>query len=204
MIKTCFLFILILGQTFALPLDSKVLGRIIGSSDSKRTILVNRGKEHGLREGDHAKISLPSGMVARGVVVKLSPGRSVWSVYRFFDAEKVNNNMVYTFKIAEPVKLTSDETKALGALAKKEIKKRERIPKANVKLTPAEIKRQKIMKNDLIRKERVLHKPDGIDYTKLEDHTVPLNKRDPSIDWRGLDEKGKHDYFNRVDYSALH
>ena len=140
-------------------------------------------------------------MVARGVIVKLSPGRSVWSIYRFFDADKVSNNMVYTFKIAEPVKLTSDETRALGVLAKREFKKKERIP--TVQLSPEEMKRQKIMKKDLIIRERVMQKPDGVDYTKLEDHTIPSSKRDPSIDWRGLDEKRKHDYFNKVDYSSL-
>lgn len=201
MIKTYLLLFLLSGQSFALPIDSKVLGRILGISESKRTVLVNRGGEHGLEEGNHAKISLPSGMVARGIIVKLSPGRSVWSIYRFFDEDKISNNMVYTFKIAEPVKLTSDETRALGVLAKREFKKKERIP--TVQLSAEEMKRQKIMKKDLIIRERVMQKPDGVDYTKLEDHTIPSNKRDPSIDWRGLDEKRKHEYFNKVDYSSL-
>lgn len=189
-------------QSWGLPIDAKVLGRIIGASDSKRTVLINRGQEHGLRVGDHAKISLPSGMVARGVVVKMSPGRSVWSLYRFFDVGKIATNMVYTFKIAEPVKLTSDETKSLGILAKKEIKKRESIK--SPALTPKEIRRQKIMRDDLINREKIVQKPDGVDYSGLEDHKIPLTKRDTSIDWRYIDEKDDHDQFRDVDYSGLY
>ena len=122
-----FLIIFFSLQAFALEVDSKFVGRILGNSDTKRTLLVNRGDETGVKVGDHAKISLPtSGMLARAICVRTSPSRSVWSIYRFFDLEKINKGSVYTFKVAKSVKLTNDESKNLGGLARKARKKHEK------------------------------------------------------------------------------
>ncbi|PJB53469.1 MAG: hypothetical protein CO099_06920, partial [Bdellovibrio sp. CG_4_9_14_3_um_filter_39_7] len=72
-----FSFIIFLSQAQAMDIDSKFVGRVLGVSDSKKTVLMNKGHESGLKEGDHAIMSLASGAVARGLVAKLSPSRSV-------------------------------------------------------------------------------------------------------------------------------
>ena len=190
------------GTVFsALKEDSKFIARILGVSDTKRTILVNRGKENGLILNHHAKISTPIGMIARAVVVKVSPSRSVWSVYRFFSKEKIVEQTVATFKIASPVKLTNDESKALGAQAAKVDKKEKPLPK-----DPKFSKEQERIGLSILRTEKVISQFDDIDYSSLQDdEDVILNlKRDSEIDWSGLDGKRDGENFdNSLDYGAL-
>ena len=80
--------------------------RIVKVSQSKKTILINRGVEDGLIKGDHAKFFLTVGVVARGVVVKVSPTRSVWSIYRLVNADYITDDQVMKLKITAPVKIT--------------------------------------------------------------------------------------------------
>lgn len=96
----------------ALDIDEKLTIRLLRLSRSKKTALVNRGLEDGLVTGDHAKFYLTSGVIARGVVVKASPSRSVWSIYRFVNPAELIPDRVMGVKIATPVKLTEDKTKA--------------------------------------------------------------------------------------------
>lgn len=98
----------------ALELDEKLTLRILRVSDSKKTILINRGIEDGLAEGDHAKFFVTSGVVARGTVVKVSPTRSVWSVYRLVSPEYIKEDTVLNLKIASAVKVTDDESKMIS------------------------------------------------------------------------------------------
>lgn len=97
----------------ALDLDEKLTLRLLNLSSSKRTILINRGVEDGLVVGDHAKFYLTTGMVARGVVIKTSPARSIWSLYRIINPEKLDKNNVLNLKIATPVKITPDPSKMI-------------------------------------------------------------------------------------------
>ena len=97
--------------TWALDIDEKLTLRLLKLSQSKRTVLINRGIEDGLAVGDHAKFYLTTGMVARGVVVKVSPARSVWSVYRIIDPASLVAGKVLNLKIATAVKITPDPTK---------------------------------------------------------------------------------------------
>jgi hypothetical protein len=97
----------------ALEVDEKLTVRIIKTSESRRTVMINRGTEDGLVEGDHAKFIVTAGVVARGVLIKLSPGRSVWSIYRLVNADFIVDDSVMSIKITPPVKLTSDQSKAL-------------------------------------------------------------------------------------------
>ena len=97
----------------ALDIDEKLTLRLLKLSSSKRTILINRGVEDGLAVGDHAKFYLSTGMVARGVVVKTSPARSIWSLYRIITPSKLRENHVLNLKIATPVKITPDPSKAI-------------------------------------------------------------------------------------------
>lgn len=196
------LLILISSQAFsALKEDTKFVARILGVSDTRKTLLVNRGKENGITEDIHAKISLPTGMIARAVVVKVSPSRSVWSVYRFFDKNKLEAQTVATFKVSSPVQLTTDESKSLGALAERIDKKEEEIPKE-----PKFEKKQQRLAAQILRSQRVTSKFDNIDYSKLEDDDVIISnpKFDPDLDWSALNGKRDGEGFDKsLDYSNL-
>lgn len=197
-----FLICMTMGQTLAaLKEDTKFVARILGASDTGKTILVNRGRENGITKDIHAKISVPEGMIARAVVVKVSPSRSVWSVYRIFDKKKIAPQTVATFKVSSPVRLTTDESKELGALASKINKKKEEIPKE-----PQVERRQQRLAAEIIRSQKVTSKFDNIDYTNLEDDDVIISnpKLDPDLDWSALNGKKDGDNFDRsLDYSTL-
>jgi hypothetical protein len=87
--------------------------RILKMSDTKKTLMINRGTEDGLAEGDHAKFIVSSGIVARGLIAKISPTRSVWQVYRLVNADLILPDSVMTIKITPAVKVTNDETQAI-------------------------------------------------------------------------------------------
>lgn len=115
MLKNLLVLILLLFsvQVWSLEIDEKLTMRIVKASQSKKTILINRGVEDGLVKGDHAKFFLTVGVVARGVVVKLAPTRSVWSVYRLVNADYLKNGQVMKLKITSPVKITKDDSRSL-------------------------------------------------------------------------------------------
>lgn len=103
----------IISSSFSLDVDEKLPLRILNVSDSKKTILVNRGIEDGLVEGDHAKFFLTTGVISRGILIKGSPSRSVWSLYRIVNSDEIAKDKVMNLKITPPVKLTIDPTKML-------------------------------------------------------------------------------------------
>ena len=107
------MLLLLSVQAFALEVDEKLTVRIIRTSETRKTVMINRGTEDGLVEGDHARFIVTAGIVARGVLVKVSPTRSVWSIYRLVNADFVVNDAVMTIKITPPVKITKDETQAI-------------------------------------------------------------------------------------------
>lgn len=107
------LVLIISAQAFALEVDEKLTVRILRTSESRKTIMINRGTEDGLVEGDHAKFITTAGIVARAVSVRVSPSRSVWSVYRLVNADFIVNDAVMSIKITPPVKITKDESKML-------------------------------------------------------------------------------------------
>lgn len=110
------LIILMLLLSFgvqALEVDEKLTIRILKTSETRKTLMVNRGTEDGLVEGDHAKFIVTAGIVARAVCVKVSPTRSVWSVYRLVNADYIVNDSVMSLKITPPVKITKDESQSL-------------------------------------------------------------------------------------------
>lgn len=99
--------------THALEIDEKLTLRFLKVSNSKKTILINRGAEDGLAVGDHAKFFITSGVIARGVVEKVSPSRSIWSLYRVVDPAEITDGKVLNLKISSPVKITEDPSKSL-------------------------------------------------------------------------------------------
>lgn len=102
-----------LSNAHALDIDEKLTLRFLKVSSTKKTVLVNRGGEDGLVVGDHAKFFITAGVVARGVVEKVSPSRSVWSLYRIVDPAEIVDDKVLNLKIASPVKITDDPSKSL-------------------------------------------------------------------------------------------
>jgi hypothetical protein len=193
------IFFLVTSRAFALDLDQKLTARILGVSDTKKTVLMNKGSEMGLVDGDHALFSLPSGAIARGVLSKSSPARSVWSVYRFYDQEKLEANVAVTVKIVSAVKLTEDESRALGILAEKYGKKEEAIPEDQTQATVE----QKQVARDIRTTEQKIGAFTDMDFTTLEDNGLPKNL-DPELEWGGLDGKRDADKVDaRIDFSNL-
>ncbi len=108
-----FSLFLFAGPLWALEVDEKLTLRVLSVSDSKKTVLINRGQEDGLAQGDHAKFFLTTGVVARGVVVKLSPTRSIWSLYRLVDPDNIKPDWVMNLKITKEVTITKDPSKMI-------------------------------------------------------------------------------------------
>ncbi|MBC7538345.1 MAG: hypothetical protein H7281_05965 [Bacteriovorax sp.] len=102
-----------LNSVHALEIDEKLTLRFLKVSNSKKTVLINRGAEDGLAVGDHAKFFITSGVIARGVVEKVSPSRSIWSLYRVVEPAEVTDGKVLNLKIASPVKITDDPSKSM-------------------------------------------------------------------------------------------
>jgi len=199
LLKVFVLYLISLGAFGALDIDTKFTARILGASDTKKTILVNRGSEHGLALDQHAKISIPTGMIARAVTVRVSPSRSVWSVYRVFAKDKIEAQAVAMFKIASKVSLTEDESKALGALSEKVGKKTEPIPK-----DPEKVKEQKKIGYSILKSQRVTSQYDNVDYTKLQEHAPVRQELDRDLNWGGLNGKEDRNSFDpSLDYSNL-
>ena len=98
----------------SLEVDEKLTLRFLRTSSTKKTVLINRGLEDGLAKGDHAKFYIDTGVIARGVIVKISPSRSVWSIYALVKPEEVILERVVNLKISTPVKLTLDNTKMIS------------------------------------------------------------------------------------------
>ena len=97
----------------ALEIDEKLTLRFLNVSATQKTVLINRGGEDGLVVGDHAKFFITAGVIARGVAEKVSPSRSVWSLYRIVDPTEIVKDKVLNLKIASPVKITEDPSKSL-------------------------------------------------------------------------------------------
>ncbi|MBP9679904.1 MAG: hypothetical protein KBD76_00750 [Bacteriovorax sp.] len=115
MLKSLVFFssIILFNTLHALEIDEKLTLRFLKVSSSKKTILINRGAEDGLAVGDHAKFFRTTGVIARGVVEKISPSRSIWSLYRIVDSAEIENDLVLNLKIASPVKITVDPSKSM-------------------------------------------------------------------------------------------
>lgn len=178
--KIALLFILLMPfQSFGLEKDKRLIVRMLGLSSSKKTILINKGREEGIKIGDHAKFSNPvNGYFARGTVARVSPTRSVWSLYRVIKAEALVENTVITLKSATPVKLTRDESRALGILARS-FEKSEDDPTADDGETN---KLEGHLIQSVVRDSSAFK---GVDYTGLFENSA--EEREDAIDWRGVD-----------------
>ncbi len=102
-----------LSSTLALELDEKLTTRFLKISRTKKTVLLNRGLEDGIVVGDHAKFFLTTGVIARGTVVKASPTRSIWSIYRIINDNRMIPDSVVNIKITKPLNMTTDPSRSL-------------------------------------------------------------------------------------------
>lgn len=100
----------------ALEIDEKLTLRVLRTSNTKKTVLTNRGLEDGLVVGTHAKFFLTDGVIARGVVIKAAPSRSVWSIYRVIDPDQLNSDTVMNIKISSELRLTEDPTRSVRVI----------------------------------------------------------------------------------------
>ncbi|MCF8058513.1 MAG: hypothetical protein K9K67_04400 [Bacteriovoracaceae bacterium] len=100
-------------STNALELDEKLTTRFLKVSRTKKTVLLNRGLEDGIVVGDHAKFFLTTGVIARGSVVKASPTRSIWSIYRIINDSRMIPDSVVNIKITSPLNTTTDPSRSL-------------------------------------------------------------------------------------------
>lgn len=190
-----------------LQLDETLIVRVLDVSESGRTILINRGEEHGIREGLHARFSTPQdGVFIRAAAIRVSPSRSVWSIYRLHNSQILREQLTATLKVVTPVRVTDDETRALGLLSE-EYHRRvgEEIPREQEDKPRAEA-RPRVLDNHLI-DEKVQRSPlhNGRDFSSL--HSDTEFQRNPRINWESLDESSRvtRDRGQRsgVDYSGV-
>ena len=180
---TLFTFLIFFTQTntFSLEVDKKLLFSIINFSKSKRTLLINKGLENGLIKGDQAKFFLNSeNLVARATLIKASPTRSLWSVFKYRNKNIVRKGRVLNLIITKKVPLTNDVTKKIfksGTFSGKEDK---------ILVSTRKNKRTSFSRF-------LTQKPKG-DFSAINDMERP--KRKKPIDYSNLLEKKKMSRFN--------
>jgi hypothetical protein len=96
-----------------LTIDNTLTIRILKTTASKKTIMINRGAADGLEMGAHARLFNEGGTVARAVLVDKKDDRSIWSVYRQVSPDLIESDQVMSLKITNEVKITNDETKSV-------------------------------------------------------------------------------------------
>ncbi|MFZ9000022.1 MAG: hypothetical protein ACO20H_01865 [Bacteriovoracaceae bacterium] len=162
-------------NSFGLSFDEKLIFKIVSTSSSKRTVLINKGEEDGLKNGDQAKFIKKDGTsYALAIVRKTSPSRSLWSVYRINSSTELHKGNVTQLKIIKPAKLTVDSSKLI--LGDKPIS-------IDVEKTPIV---QPPETSDIVSYRDVNNFKKYRNYSSLEDHFT--KKRDPSVSWKNLDK----------------
>ncbi len=85
--------------------------QILKVSDTLGSMLVNRGKESGLRLDDHAQFFDSKEKIARGNIIKISDRRSIWLLYKWINKDKISKGTVMRLKTVSPVVYTSIKNK---------------------------------------------------------------------------------------------
>jgi hypothetical protein len=118
MTKIFYLFFLIffieVKRGDALEIDRTLRFSILNVSSSKKTLLINKGKEDGLKKGDQAKFyRIEKNIIARAIVIKVSATRSLWSVFKYRHKKIIKKNVSLILTITRPLPLTNDISKKL-------------------------------------------------------------------------------------------
>ena len=127
-LKTFLVSILLFSQSvFGLEINEQLKVRIIILSSTKKTMLLNRGMEDGLKVGDHGKFFLTTGVVARGVLRKASPSRSIWAIYQSKKPELLTSDKNVNLRISEPLVISDDELERLADAPSEQYLRRQRL-----------------------------------------------------------------------------
>jgi len=98
----------------ALEIDRTLRFSILNFSSSKKTLLINKGKEDGLKKGDQAKFYRnKKSIIARAIVIKVSATRSLWSVFNYRYKKIIKKNVSLILTITKPIPLTNDISKKI-------------------------------------------------------------------------------------------
>ena len=183
------------STTFALAIDQKLQATILDVSNTKKTILINRGAEDKLALKDFAKISdTQTGLFARATLVKLAPHRSIWSIYKIYHEKLIFKGKQATFKIIAPVPLTSDKTRALKP-------KDEYIEPSSTSEDFIGTPKSPNQKRDNLLAPRNPHQL-ATYFDKLE--KIHTSGKDPNEDWSNLDIPDEHPTrYDNIDFSEL-
>lgn len=169
-------------NVYALDIDEKLTLRFLKVSNSKKTVLINRGAEDGIVVGDHAKFFITSGIIARGMVEKVSPSRSIWSLYRVIEPNEIMDGKVLNLKIASPVKVTADPSKSL---------KDEDVPAGSDKMSleTSNESDKKIDNEDLKELDEMGIKVDNSNKSKKDSNTKKNDDPIPTVDNKSSSDK---------------
>jgi len=101
-----------------LPEDQEIemTVRFLQVSDTKKTVLINRGSEDGVEVGKHARFFLTKGVVARGEVIEVSPKRSIWSLYRLVLPSDIKEDQLVKANFTAPLKTTTDASRSIASV----------------------------------------------------------------------------------------
>lgn len=97
----------------ALNIDESLYLKIVNISSSKKTISINRGSADGLNLNEHASFIIDEGIVAKGVLSRISQYASLWQIYSINQGDFLAKDRILNLKIIPPVKLTVDASKQL-------------------------------------------------------------------------------------------
>ena len=78
--------------------------RLMKFSTDKKLFLLNKGHEDGLVDGQHATFHTHEKKVFRAEILKISPSRSIWQIYRLYDKNVLVENHALEWKKVNPVK----------------------------------------------------------------------------------------------------
>ena len=107
------------GPAPAAPGAPGLKARIVRLSSDKRVFLLNKGREDGLADGQHATFHGQKGKAFRAEALRLSPSRSVWQIYLLHDADAPRADRALVVRAASPMEKAPDPgTRAGGAAAR--------------------------------------------------------------------------------------
>jgi hypothetical protein len=86
--------VLFITNVFALEVNDKLQANIIRIHESN-IIIISRGLEDGIEQGDHAKLIAPDGYAARALCLKTGMLSSYWKLYRITNPELISKDYVY-------------------------------------------------------------------------------------------------------------
>jgi hypothetical protein len=121
------LIVIYLNDAFALMHGEQFKVKVVGIHPNNIVILP-RGLEDAVFTGEHIKLTLPNGFIARGVAVRVEMDKSFWKIYRIVKPEYLNRAFSYDLTV---INQSEAPDKYKGLIAGVE---RERIKKDKVKL----------------------------------------------------------------------